>query len=74
MFPAVAVEELKMRANERTISFALTAVLLAGPAVAADKTTVHLRLMDTAAGKPTPAMVCITGRPAARSDCLPTGQ
>ncbi len=50
-----------MRARHWMISFVLTAVLLVGPAVAAEKTTVHFRLMDAAAGKTTPAMVCITG-------------
>jgi hypothetical protein len=39
----------------------LTAVVFAIPVLAADKTTVHFRLVDAAVGKTTPAMVCITG-------------
>jgi hypothetical protein len=45
----------------RSLSCAVTTALLVVPALAADKTTVHLRLLDVAAGKTTPAMVCITG-------------
>ncbi|MGQ9651702.1 MAG: CehA/McbA family metallohydrolase [Phycisphaerae bacterium] len=50
-----------MNRTMQAVSFASAALLFAGLAAGAEKTTVHFRLMDTAAGQTTPAMVCITG-------------